>query len=181
MQSINSSRYSTSVAVVSSTYSAPRQATRQGSGRCLLSGGGFGCPRPHPLRRSPLSGALGGSFSAVRIGTAEFRPTKGLEGHLGRSAAPEIGALGASLSRVLASWPVGLWVGKTEAPLRQHQTLTLGFRYWIAKLSRGINPESHRFIDIPESGVLRVSMSHTARKLWNFGHESTVCVAPIEK
>ena len=31
-------------------------------------------------------------------------------------------------------------IGTTEAPLRQQQTLALGFRYWIAELSRCINP-----------------------------------------
>ena len=42
---------------------------------------------------------------------------------------------------------------------RQHQPLTFGFRYWIAELFRGINPQSHRLIDVTESGFLRVAMN----------------------
>ncbi len=56
-----------------------------------------------------------------------------------------------SMVRVVMSHSVCIREGP-KAPLRQHQTLTLGFRYWIAELSRCINPESHRLIDVPESG-----------------------------
>ena len=61
----------------------------------------------------------------------------------------------------------------------QHQTFAFGFRYRIAKLTRGVDPERHCLVDIPERSFLRIAVRHAPGKLRHLGDERVVSIAPV--
>ena len=62
----------------------------------------------------------------------------------------------------------------------KHQALAPGLRNRIAELLRGIDPEPHRIVDIPERSFLTVAVRHAPRKLRHFGNKVLILVAPVE-
>src|SRR5580704_6165770 len=62
----------------------------------------------------------------------------------------------------------------------QEQTASLRFRNRVAKLPRGVDPQTNRILRLAESAVLRATMCRASRMLRHFGHECPVLVTPID-
>ena len=148
----------------------PRQGAEAGlpSGRGSESGaaGPPGGLRPAGVRRGHLrrGAPAGGEVVRGAVGAWGQEPAEGVDAG---------GVAGWARRGRLRRWWPGCFLCQHEAP-------ALGFRDWVAELSRCFKPQVHGLADALKCSFLRVAVSRASRKLGRFGDIYAVFVAPID-